>query len=89
MSVSPDAGIFAIDPNVKEMYTTVHVGNVTSRTAFIKGGYREAMTYKDTMRERNTTVLKVRAGLRGVFARRTTPPPCRENSLTSSLFSCS
>lgn len=58
MSVSPDAGIFAINPSVKEMYTTVHVGNVTSRTAFIKGGYREAMTYKDAMRGRNTTVLK-------------------------------
>mmetsp|Transcript_7002 Transcript_7002/g.14571 ORF Transcript_7002/g.14571 Transcript_7002/m.14571 type:complete len:706 (+) Transcript_7002:178-2295(+) len=58
MSVDPDAGIFAINPDVKEMYTTVHVGNITSRTAFIKGGYREAMTYKDAMRDRNTTVLK-------------------------------
>eukprot|EP00519_Triparma_laevis_P013394 CAMPEP_0182490054 /NCGR_PEP_ID=MMETSP1321-20130603/34_1 /TAXON_ID=91990 /ORGANISM="Bolidomonas sp., Strain RCC1657" /LENGTH=1079 /DNA_ID=CAMNT_0024692183 /DNA_START=288 /DNA_END=3527 /DNA_ORIENTATION=+ len=58
MSVDPKAGIFAVDENIKEMYTTVHVGNVTSRTAFVKGGYREVMTYADAMRERDTTVLK-------------------------------
>ena len=58
MSVDPFLGIFALNPAVSEMYTTVHVGNVTSRTAFIKGGYREAITYKDAMRDRNTTVLK-------------------------------
>ena len=58
MSVDPKVGIFGINPNVKEMYTTVHVDNVTSRTAFVKGGYNEVITYADAHRSRNTTVLK-------------------------------
>jgi anhydro-N-acetylmuramic acid kinase len=40
------------------MNTTVHVDNVTSRTAFVKGGYTEVITYQDAQRDRNTTVLK-------------------------------
>lgn len=58
MSVDSKAGIWAVNPAVKEMYTTVHVDNVTSRTAFIKGGYHEVMTYADALRSRDTTVLK-------------------------------
>jgi threonine synthase len=58
MSIDPSSGIFSLNPSVTEMYTTVHVENITSRTAFIKGGYREVITYKDTMRKRDTTVLK-------------------------------
>lgn len=58
LSVHPTLGIFGIRPEVKEMYTTVHVDNVTSRTAFIKGGYHEVLTYADGHRQRNTTVLK-------------------------------
>jgi len=51
-------GIFGIDPTCREMYTTVHSGNIGSRTAFIKGGYHEVITYEDDMRKRATTVLK-------------------------------
>ncbi len=58
ISVDPELGIFGVRPDVKEMYTTVHEGNVTSRTAFVKGGYREVITYADPPRDRNTTVLK-------------------------------
>ena len=58
LSVHPSLGIFGIMPSVKEMYTTVHVDNVASRTAFVKGGYHEVITYKDQHRDRNTTVLK-------------------------------
>lgn len=42
----------------KEMYTTFHQDNVASRASFLKGGYREVVTYKDSLRERNTTVAK-------------------------------
>jgi anhydro-N-acetylmuramic acid kinase len=58
MSVDAKAGVFAIDDHITEMYTTVHVDNVTSRTAFIKGGYTETITYADAKRDRDTTVLK-------------------------------
>lgn len=58
ISVDPHLGIFGVNPNVKEMYTTVHVDNIASRTAFIKGGYSEVITYADSLRDRNTTVLK-------------------------------
>jgi Acetyltransferase (GNAT) family len=58
MSVDPVAGVFGVDPDVKEMYTTVHVDNMASRTAFIKGGYAEVVTYDDAHRDRHTTVLK-------------------------------
>ena len=62
LSVHPTLGIFGIHPQVKEMYTTVHVDNVTSRTAFVKGGYHEVLTYADAQRSRNTTVLKYNPG---------------------------
>lgn len=62
LSVHPTLGIFGINPKVAEMYTTVHVDNVTSRTAFIKGGYQEVLTYTDQHRSRNTTVLKYAPG---------------------------
>ena len=62
LSVHPTLGIFGIKPDVKEMYTTVHSGNVTSRTAFIKGGYHEVITYADSHRDRDTTVLKYAPG---------------------------
>jgi anhydro-N-acetylmuramic acid kinase len=58
ISVDPKLGIFGVNPSVKEMYTTVHVDNVTSRTAFVKGGYSEIITYLDAQRDRSTTVLK-------------------------------
>jgi 1,6-anhydro-N-acetylmuramate kinase len=58
MSVDPKAGIFAIDPSISEMYTTVHKDNMTSHTAFVKGGYHEVLTYADAPRSRDTTVLK-------------------------------
>lgn len=59
ISVDSRLGIFGIDPKVKEMYTTFHIDNMGSRTAFIKGGaYREVMTYDDALRERKTTVAK-------------------------------
>jgi anhydro-N-acetylmuramic acid kinase len=58
LSVDMSAGIFGIDSAVKEMYTTVHVDNVASRAAFIKGGYEEVITYADKARDRDTTVLK-------------------------------
>ena len=32
--------------------------NLASRTAFIKGGYQEVLTYKDSARGRDTTVLR-------------------------------
>ena len=57
-SVDPEMGIWASNPAVTSMYTTVHVDNIASRTAFIKGGYSEAVTYTDQDRDRNTTVLK-------------------------------
>ena len=59
LSVDLKIGCWAQDPDLKEMYTTVHVDNVASRTAFIKGGYRELVTYADAKRDRNTTVLKM------------------------------
>jgi len=58
LSIDPKLGVFGIDPAIKEMYTTVHEDNVASRTAFIRGGYHEVLTYEDAMRKRNTTVLK-------------------------------
>ena len=58
ISVDPELGIFGIDSEIDEMYTTVHVDNVASRTAFEKGGYSEVVTYDDTLRDRATTVLK-------------------------------
>jgi hypothetical protein len=63
LSIHPTLGIFGVRPAVKEMYTTVHVDNVTSRTAFIKGGYHEVITYADSHRSRNTTVLKFEPGM--------------------------
>lgn len=42
----------------REMYTTFHIDNAASRASFLKGGYREVVTYKDSLRERNTTVAK-------------------------------
>jgi len=62
ISVDCTCGIFAIDPSITEMYTTVHAENIASRTAFVKGGYREVMTYEDAMRNRRTTVLKFAQG---------------------------
>ena len=47
LSVHPTLGIFGLHPAVQEMYTTVHADNVASRTAFIKGGYTEVLTYSD------------------------------------------
>ena len=58
MSIDPVVGVVSERPSTKEMYTTVHVDNVASRTAFIKGGYHEVITYEDPFRERSTTVLK-------------------------------
>lgn len=59
ISVDPTLGIFGIKSAIKEMYTTFHVDNIGSRTAFIKGGgYSEVCTYSDAFRERNTTVAK-------------------------------
>jgi anhydro-N-acetylmuramic acid kinase len=58
LSVDPALGIFGCRDDVEEMYTTVHVENVPSRTAFIRGGYTEVVTYKDYQRDRATTVLK-------------------------------
>jgi ribosomal protein S18 acetylase RimI-like enzyme len=57
-SVDPELGIWAANPAIKEMYTTVHVDNIASRTAFVKGGYEETVTYTDQHRDRNTTVLR-------------------------------
>lgn len=73
LSVHPTLGIFGLRPEVTEMYTTVHSDNVTSRTAFVKGGYHEVLTYADAHRDRNTTVLK--CGRAGVA-----PPAQRGNS---------
>ena len=58
ISVDPELGIFGVNDEVKEMYTTVHVENVPSRTAFVRSGYEEVLTYTDHMRDRATTVLK-------------------------------
>lgn len=58
ISVDAKLGIFGVNPSIKEMYTTVHVDNVASRSAFIAGGYSETITYADALRDRNTTVLK-------------------------------
>jgi len=58
MSIDGEAGVFGVVPDCKEMYTTVHSDNVASRTAFVKGGYHEVITYQDDMRERATTVCK-------------------------------
>jgi hypothetical protein len=42
LSIDAERGIFGIrEGGVTEMYTTVHSGNVGSRTAFIKAGYEE------------------------------------------------
>ena len=42
LSIDAERGIFGIrEGDVTEMYTTVHSGNVGSRTAFIKAGYEE------------------------------------------------
>ena len=56
--MDPTHGIFGVNPKIGEMYTTVHVDNVASRTAFIRGGYHEVVTYADAQRDRSTTVLK-------------------------------
>jgi hypothetical protein len=45
MSVDPQLGIFGVDANVKEMYTTVHSDNHASRAAFMQSGYAETLTY--------------------------------------------
>jgi len=59
ISVDAKLGIFGINPKIKEMYTTFHIDNMGSRTAFIKGGgYWECMTYSDAFRDRCTTVAK-------------------------------
>lgn len=50
--------MFAPGTDVKELFTTVHVDNIASRTAFLKAGYEEAITYTDDARDRDTTVLK-------------------------------
>jgi len=59
ITVDAKLGIFGINPQIKEMYTTFHIDNMGSRTAFIKGGgYEEVMTYSDAFRDRCTTVAK-------------------------------
>ena len=58
MTTDKDAGISAYMPEISEMYTTVHEDNAGSKAAFIKGGYTEVITYADSLRNRNTTVLK-------------------------------
>lgn len=59
ITVDSKLGIFGINPAIKEMYTTFHIDNMGSRTAFIKGGgYHEVVTYSDAFRERSTTVAK-------------------------------
>jgi len=59
ISVDAKLGIYGINPAIKEMYTTFHIDNMGSRTAFIKGGgYHEVMTYSDEFRGRSTTVAK-------------------------------
>jgi len=58
LSLDRDRGIWSVHEGVEEIYTTVHADNIASRTAFIKAGYREVMTYKDAKRDRYTTVLK-------------------------------
>jgi threonine synthase len=60
VSVDEELGIFAFDKACAEMYTTVHVDNIASRTAFIAGNYEETLTYADAHRDRDTTVLKFR-----------------------------
>jgi ribosomal protein S18 acetylase RimI-like enzyme len=62
ISVDASLGIFGIIPAVREMYTTFHIDNMGSRTAFIKGaGYHEVMTYADEFRDRSTSVAKYAA----------------------------
>lgn len=58
LSVDPDIGIFGISPKIDEVFATCAKDNVASRTAFIKGGYDEVLTYVDAARERDTTILK-------------------------------
>lgn len=59
ITVDSKLGIFGIKPHIKEMYTTFHVDNIGSRTAFIKGGgYQEVLSYRDEARDRSTTVAK-------------------------------
>jgi hypothetical protein len=58
MTVDPILGIWALMPEVKEMYTTIHEDNIGSRKAFLNGDYTEVITYADAYRNRNTTVLK-------------------------------
>ena len=62
LSLHPEHGIPAADPGIKEVWTTCHADNLASRTAFIKGGYSEVLTYKDSARDRNTTVLRAMLG---------------------------
>ena len=62
LSLHPEHGIPAADPGIKEVWTTCHADNLASRTAFIKGGYSEVLTYKDSARDRNTTVLRAIVG---------------------------
>lgn len=60
-SVDPTDGIFSPEVaggKIEEIYTTVHVDNVASRTAFVKSRYSEVVTYLDAARDRATTVLK-------------------------------
>jgi hypothetical protein len=38
LSVDPELGVFGVADDIDEMYTTVHVDNVASRMAFVKGG---------------------------------------------------
>jgi GNAT superfamily N-acetyltransferase len=44
LSVDPTLGIFGINANIKEMYTTVHADNHASRAAFMQSGYAETLT---------------------------------------------
>lgn len=69
MSIDSDIGIFGIKSEITEMYTTVHVDNIASRTAFIQGGYHESITYDDKMRDRSTTVLKKQSGRAAMMTR--------------------
>jgi len=59
LTVDPNFGVFSLDPTTREIYTTVHAANLASRSAFLKAGYHEVLTYNDkVVRNRNTTVLK-------------------------------
>ena len=57
-TASRSDGIFDLMARMDTVYTTVHQDNVGSRTAFIKAGFVEVVTYVDAARSRNTTVLK-------------------------------